>query len=118
MDQVILQKTVCKNTTVINNVKVEHVVPLHLNHMPDTAPCIPREHGCHDFNKSAHQIECNTDIWAKKFKYTIKFWALAPYAAHGGRWGSVHQPGLSSVTLLKKKVTQESYIGGQRLIIE
>lgn len=23
------------------------------------------------------------------------------YAAHGGRWGSVHQPGLSSVSLLK-----------------
>lgn len=105
MDQVILQKTVCKNTTVINNVKVEHVVPLHLNHMPDTAPCIPREHGCHDFNKSAHQIECNTDIWAKKFKYTIKFWALSPLRC---TWW---QMGISAPAwpLLSNSVEEKSY---------
>jgi hypothetical protein len=41
---------------------------VHLNHMPYTAPCISREHRCHNFNKSAHQN------WT--FRIIIRQWKL------------------------------------------
>ena len=48
------------------------------------------------------KLNMQADVGQKESSYNLEQ-KLGSYAAHGGRWGSVHQPGLSSVSLNEAK---------------
>jgi len=72
----------------------QKVTPLHLNHMPYTAPCIPWEHSCHNFNKSAYQIRCEKQKFRQANNLINDCTPTLHMVADGGRYTSQASPQL------------------------
>ena len=93
---------------------------LHLNHVPHAAPCIPREHSCHNLYESAYQTEGQADfsktklilrhIFTNENNLTINDEAPTLHMVVDGDWNT----SLASPQLLctKQSITEGANIGG------
>jgi hypothetical protein len=97
---------------------------LHLNHMPNATPCIPREHSRHNFYESAYQTECEADFLKRmnmktyltvEINLTLNDWALTLHMVVDGDQST----SLASPQLLctKQGITEGTNIGGWWLSI-